>query len=433
MTDLFEKQKNYQTPLADRMRPRDFSEFVGQENIVGQNQILRQLIEKDEIPSMIFWGPPGSGKTTLARIIAQKTGANFIQHSAVESGVAEIKKVIEEARARRKAYGKRTILFIDEIHRFNKAQQAIFLPYVEDGSIILIGATTENPSFEVISPLLSRCRVFVLGPIGPNDIRLIIERALSDKERGLGNYKISAEGGSASGGKLEKSALDFLIQSSNGDARVPLNALEIAAQTVKPDKDNVYHLTKKIFEQALQHKALIYDQAGEEHYNVISAFIKSMRGSDPDAALYWLARMVEAGEDPEFIARRMVIFASEDVGNADPQALSVAVAAAQAVKFVGLPEAQINLAQAATYLATAPKSNASYHGLLKAKEDVQKTLNLPVPLHLRNAPTQLMKELGYGQNYKYPHLYPDAKVDQEYLPADLRGRKYYQPKKTRGE
>jgi putative ATPase len=422
MSTLFNKQ-NYQKPLAERMRPMDFNEFVGQEKIIGPGRALRQLIEKDEIPSMIFWGPPGSGKTTLARIIAQKTGANFVQYSAVESGTAEIKKIMEEAKIKQNAYGKKTIIFIDEIHRFNKAQQAIFLPYVEDGSIILIGATTENPSFEVISPLLSRCRIFVLEPLGKKEIGLIIKNALSDKERGLGNYKI----------KIEKSALDFLIQSSNGDARIPLNALEIALKITKPDKNNIYHLTKKIIEEALQHKAIMYDQFGEEHYNVISAFIKSMRGSDPDAALYWLARMIEAGEDPKFIARRMVIFASEDIGNADPQALLIAVAAAQAVEFVGMPEAQINLAQAATYLATAPKSNASYHGLLKAKEDVQKTLNLPVPLHLRNAPTQLMKELGYGQDYKYPHDYPGAKVKQEYLPKELKGKKYYQPKIKRGE
>ncbi|MGC9049239.1 MAG: replication-associated recombination protein A [Patescibacteria group bacterium] len=418
MTNLFEKQK-YQTPLADRLRPTDFSEFVGQEHLVGQNKILRQLIEKDEVPSMIFWGPPGSGKTTLARIIARKSGANFIQVSAVESGVGEIKKILEGAKIKQKAYQRKTILFVDEIHRFNKAQQATFLSYVEEGSIILIGATTENPSFEVISPLLSRCQVFVLEPLGPKEIGLIIKNALSNKERGLGNYKI----------KIEKSALNFLIQFSNGDARIPLNALEISLKITKPDKDGVYHFTKKIFEEALQHRALIYDQTGEEHYNVISAFIKSMRGSDPDAALYWLARMIEAGEDPRFIARRMVIFASEDVGNADPLALLVAVATAQAVEFVGLPEAQINLAQAATYLANAPKSNASYQGLLAAKEDVKKTLNLPVPLHLRNAPTQLMKDLGYGQDYKYPHNYPGAKVNQEYLPKELRGKKYYRPKK----
>lgn len=418
MSILFNKQINQKIPLAERMRPQSLSEFVGQEKIIGPNRVLRQLIEKDEIPSIIFWGPPGSGKTTLARIIAQKTGADFIQYSAVESGTTEVKKVMEAAKIKQKAYAKRTIIFIDEIHRFNKAQQAIFLPYVEDGSIILIGATTENPSFEVISPLLSRCRVFVLEPLEPKDIGLIIKNALSNKERGLGNYKI----------KIEKSALDFLIQSSNGDARIPLNALEIAVKITKPDKENIYHFTKKIFEEALQHKAIVYDQAGEEHYNVISAFIKSMRGSDPDAALYWLARMIEAGEDPRFIARRMVIFASEDIGNADPQALSMAVAAAQAVEFVGLPEAQINLAQAATYLANAPKSNASYYGLLKAKEDVQKTLNLPVPLHLRNAPTQLMKELGYGREYKYPHHYSDAKVEQEYLPKELKGKKYYLPR-----
>jgi len=411
---------NQLPPLADRLRPQNLEEFVGQEHLVGQGKILRQLIERDEIPSMIFWGPPGSGKTTLAKIIAQETKAEFVQFSAVESGVGEIKKFFNKTKTKSK---QPPILFIDEIHRFNKAQQAIFLSPVEKGEIILIGATTENPSFEIISPLLSRCRVFVLNPLAPEHITVIIKHALTDKEKGLGEYKI----------KIDRRALNLLIQMSNGDARIPLNALEIALKITKPDKEKIYHLSLEIIKEALQHKTLLYDKKGDEHYQVISAFIKSLRGSDPDAALYWLARMIEAGEDPRFIARRMVIFASEDISNADPQALVVAVAAAQAVEFVGLPEAQINLAQATTYLACAPKSNASYSALLKAKEDVQQTLNLPVPLHLRNAPTQLMKKMGYGKDYLYPHNFPGANVHpaypggvmQEYLPKQLKGRKYY--------
>lgn len=401
------------SPLADRLRPRNLSEFVGQEHLVGQGKILRQLIEKNEIPSMIFWGPPGSGKTTLAKIIAQEIEANFIQLSAVESGVNEIKNILERCK---KSLFPKTILFIDEIHRFNKAQQAIFLSPVEKGEIILIGATTENPSFEIIPPLLSRCQVFLFYPLSFNHIATIIKNALTDKERGLGKYKI----------KIDRRALNLLIQMSNGDARIPLNALEIALKITKPDREKIYHLSLEIIKEALQHKTLFYDKKGDEHYQVISAFIKSLRGSDPDAALYWLARMIKAGEDPRFIARRMVIFASEDVGNADPQALIIAVAAAQAVEFVGLPEAEINLAQATTYLATAPKSNASYSALLKAKEDVERTLNLPVPLHLRNAPTQLLKKMGYGKDYLYPHNFPREKIKQEYLPKELKGRKYYQ-------
>lgn len=404
-------------PLADRMRPKTLNEFVGQEHIVGEGKILRKMIEEDSLISLIFWGPPGSGKTTLARIIAHLTKSQFTQFSAVTSGVADIKRVVKEAEVRLRAYQRKTILFIDEIHRFNKAQQDALLPYVEEGTIILIGATTENPSFEVIGPLLSRARVFLLKRLTFEEIKKILERALQDKEQGLGNYKIS----------IPSKTLRFIIEGSNGDARVALNALEIAVKTTKPDTQGIRHINLKIAEESLQRKVLLYDKKGEEHYDVVSAFIKSMRGSDPDAALYWLARMVEAGEDPRFIARRMVIFASEDIGNADPQALSVAVASAQAVEFVGMPEAQINLAQAATYLATAPKSNASYQGLLAAKEDVRKTLNLPVPLHLRNAPTTLMKKLGYGRDYKYPHNFPGAIVKEDYLPEKLKHKKYYYP------
>jgi len=406
-----------QAPLADRIRPETLDEFVGQEHIIGKGKILRKMLEEDKLVSMILWGPPGSGKTTLARIVAHLVRSHFVQFSAVTSGVAEVRKVVKEARVRLKVYNQKTILFIDEIHRFNKAQQDAFLPHVEDGTILLIGATTENPSFEVIGPLLSRVKIFVLKRLTSDEIKKLLTRAINNKERGLGRYKI----------ELDSEALHLIIDSSNGDARVVLNALEIAAETSKSDDKGIRHIDIKTAREVLQSRALLYDKAGEEHYNVISAFIKSMRGSDPDAALYWLARMIEAGEDPRFIARRMVIFASEDVGNADPQALSIATAAAQAVEFVGLPEAQINLAQAATYLASAPKSNASYAGLLTAKEDVKKTLNLPVPLHLRNPVTPLMKELGYGKDYKYPHSFPQAKVEQTFLPEELENRKYYRP------
>ncbi len=419
---LFEQNStessNSSIPLADRMRPRDFSEFVGQEEIVGKDRILRKAIEKDEIPSIIFWGPPGSGKTTLAQIIARKTNSHFVQFSAVASGLKDLRRVVKEAIERKKVLGKRTILFVDEIHRWNKAQQDGFLPYVEKGTITLIGATTENPSFEIISPLLSRCRVFILKQLGPEGLKLIINRALKDTAQGLGQFKA----------KVTNKAEKLLISASNGDARIILNALEIAAKTT-PSKKGLREINQNTIEEALQHKALIYDKAGDEHYNVISAFIKSLRGSDPDAALYWLARMIEAGESPRFIARRMVVLASEDIGNADPQALVIATACVQAIEFVGFPEAQINLAQVVVYLAKAPKSNASYMALLRAKEDVKKTLNLPVPLHLRNAPTKLMKGLGYGKDYKYPHDYSGGKVKQDYLPKELKGKVYLKDEK----
>lgn len=406
-----------QSPLADRIRPETLDEFVGQEHIIGKGKILRKMLEEDKLVSMIFWGPPGSGKTTLARIVAHLVRSHFVQFSAVTSGVAEVRKVVKEAKVRLRVYEQKTILFIDEIHRFNKAQQDAFLPHVEDGTIVLIGATTENPSFEVIGPLLSRVKVFILKRLTSDELKKILAQAIKNKERGLGGYKID----------IDSEALHLVINTCNGDARVVLNALEIAAETSKPNDKGIRHIDIKTAREVLQSRTLLYDKAGEEHYNVISAFIKSMRGSDPDAALYWLARMIEAGEDARFIARRMVIFASEDVGNADPQALSIATAAAQAVEFVGLPEAQINLAQAATYLASAPKSNASYAGLLIAKEDVKKTLNLPVPLHLRNPVTPLMKEVGYGKDYKYPHNFPQAKVEQTFLPEELENRKYYRP------
>ena len=395
------KEKENEIPLAERMRPKDFSDFVGQKHIVGKGKILRQAIENDKLFSMIFWGPPGSGKTTLAKIIAQKTNSHFIYFSAVDVSSKEIKKIVQEAKTRLKAYGQKTILFLDEIHRFNKAQQAIFLPYVEDGSIILIASTTENPSFEVISPLLSRCKVFVLKSLTKDEIRKILIRALKDKENGLGNEKI----------EIEEKALDYLAESANNDARIALNNLEIAAKIAPLNKKGIKIIDRKIVEEVVQKKILFYDKKGEEHYNLISAFIKSLRRSDVDAALYYLARMLEAGEDPEFIARRMIIFASEDIGNANPTALVVATSAFLALQFVGLPEAELNLAQTAIYLAKSAKSRAVANALFSAKEDVKKYGNLPVPLHLRNPETKLMKELGYGK-----------KENEGNLPKKLKGR-----------
>jgi putative ATPase len=404
-------------PLADRMRPTSLSEFVGQDHFLGKGKPLRNAIEGDQLSSMIFWGPPGSGKTTLARIIASTTNSRFIAFSAVLSGVKEIKEVIKEAEAQRVFHHRRTMLFVDEIHRFNKAQQDAFLPHVESGLLVLIGATTENPSFEVISPLLSRTRVFTLHPLKRDQLLVILNRALKDEERGLGKFAV----------EMEPNILEHTAAMADGDARVALNVLEMAVITTPPDRKQVRRLTPKTLEAVIQRKALLYDKDGEEHYNLISALHKSLRGSDPDAALYWLGRMLEAGEDPLYIARRMVRFASEDIGNADPQALQVAVAAMQAFNFVGLPEGNLALAQAAVYLATAPKSNALYTAYRTVQKDIQKTLSLRVPLRLRNAPTKLMKELGYGKGYKYPHDFPGHYVEENYLPEDLKGRIYYRP------
>ena len=372
------------------------------------------MVAAGKLQSLILWGPPGSGKTTLAQILASSAGASCVHFSAVTSGVKDLKKIIQEAEQLRRS-GKPTVLFVDEIHHFNKAQQDNFLPHVERGTLTLIGATTENPSFEVISPLLSRCRGLLLKALSPTEIGTLIDRALRDRERGLGNFELT----------LAEPARAFLIEQSQGDGRVALNALEAAATLAQAQGQNQIDLAK--LQEALQKTPLRYDKAGEEHYNVISAFIKSLRGSDPDAALYWMMRMLEAGEDPLFIARRMVIFAAEDVGNADPQALQVAIAAKEAFHFVGLPEGRIPLAQAVTYLASAPKSNASYKAMLAAAEDVEAHGSLAVPLHLRNAPTPLMRKLGYGKDYKYAHDYEEHIVDQQHLPEELRNRRYYTP------
>lgn len=410
--DLFDEitpEKN--GPLSERMRPQRLDEVVGQAHLIGEGKILRRLIEADRLTSAIFWGPPGTGKTTLAQVIAQTTQSRFVFFSAVLNGIKEVREVVAKAREERRYHGRKTLLFVDEIHRFNKAQQDAFLPYVERGEISLIGATTENPSFEINAALLSRSRVFVLEPLPDSEIRRLLERALIDP-RGLANRQLT----------IEPEALDYLAEMAQGDARIALNTLEVAADSA-PQQE----ITLDIIREALQRRANRYDKNAEEHYNIISAFIKSMRGSDPDGALYWLARMLDAGEDPVFIARRMVILASEDIGNADPRALQVAVATQQAVHLIGLPEGRIPLAQAATYLATAPKSNAAYLGIDAALAEVRKSGGLPVPMHIRNAPTKLMKDLGYHQGYRYAHDYADGYTAQEYLPETLQGTKFYQP------
>ena len=404
-------------PLAERMRPVNFDEFVGQQHILAEDRVLRRAIDADRVPSILFWGPPGSGKTTLARLIATVTRAHFEPVSAVSAGVADLRKAVAEARERQSLHRQPTILFVDEIHRFNKAQQDVILPHVEDGTITFIGATTENPSFEVNAPLLSRCRVFTLHALDEEAVTDIIARAVADHRRGLGNLSPA----------LEPDALAHLVNIANGDARVALNALEMAAVTVEPELDGTRHITIEAISDALQRRTPRYDRAGDSHYDTISAFIKSVRGSSPDGALYWLARMLEAGEDPLFIARRLVILAAEDIGLANPGALPVAVAAQQAVHFIGLPEGRIPLAEATVYLATSPKSNAAYMALERALDDVRSHPQDPVPLHLRNAVTGLMRGMGYGAGYKYSHDYEGHFEAQEYLPPNLSGRRYYEP------
>ena len=405
-------------PLAARMRPQTFEEFEGQEHILAPERVLRRALDAGEVPSFILWGPPGSGKTTLAYLIAGVTKAQFEAVSAVSSGVADLRRIVAEARDRQAMYSQRTILFVDEIHRFNKAQQDVILPYVEDGTVIFIGATTENPSFEVNAPLLSRCRVFALQPLTAGQVEAIIRRALADEARGLARLNL----------ELTDAAMQHLVEVANGDARVALNALEIGAAASPPGEPASRHVINvDTIADALQRRSLVYDRAGESHYDTISAFIKSVRGSSPDGALHWLARMIEAGEDPLFIARRLVILAAEDIGLAEPQALAVAVAAQQAVHFLGMPECRIPLAEATVYLATAPKSNTAYMALERALEDVRQRPNEPVPLHLRNAVTGLMGAMGYGQGYRYAHDYPGHFVEQEFLPPSLQGRRYYHP------
>lgn len=402
-------------PLASRLRPQNFDEFVGQEHLLGEGRVLRQLIDQDRVTSMIFWGPPGVGKTTLARMIANRTKATFIDFSAVTSGIKEIRAVMQRAQENRR-FGERTIVFVDEIHRFNKAQQDAFLPYVEKGSILLIGATTENPSFEINAALLSRCKVFVLQALSPQDLHRLLRRALEDP-RGFGGQRIEADG----------SLLEIISNFANGDARTALNTLEMAVLNSPRGGDGAVRLSREILEQCVSKKSLLYDKNGEEHYNLISALHKSMRNSDPDAAVYWLARMLEAGEDPLYVARRLVRFASEDVGLADSRALEIAVSVYQACHWIGMPECSVHLTHAVVYLSLAPKSNSLYMAYEAAKKDALHMLDEPVPLQIRNAPTRLMKELHYGQGYQYAHDTDEKLTGMLCLPPSLEGRQYYRP------
>ncbi|CAN5745627.1 replication-associated recombination protein A [soil metagenome] len=415
--DLFESNRRQHLaaggPLVARMRPRTLDELVGQDRVVGPGSLMRKAIEADRLSSVVLWGPPGSGKTTLARLVAATTEATFTSVSAVSSGVADLRKAVSEARDRLGMNGARTVLFIDEIHRFNKAQQDAILPYVEDGTVIMIGATTENPSFEVNAPLLSRSRVIVLTALDDEAIKTIVRRALADGERGLGQENLS----------ITDDALEFLANMANGDARFALNTLEVASAGVGDD----LLITIELAEDAAQRRAATYDKSGDDHFDAISALHKTIRGSDPDAALYWLARMLERGDHPMYVARRLVRFASEDVGLADPQALTLAMAVQQAVHFIGLPEGALALAELTVYLALAPKSNAIYVAYGQARDDVAQTRNDPVPIHLRNAPTRLMSDLGYGEGYSYAHDFDEGIVGQQNLPENLKGRTYYQP------
>ncbi len=419
--DLFEPERPVPpaapAPLADRMRPRTLDEIVGQGHLLGPGKVVRRAVESGELHSMILWGPPGSGKTTLASLMACVAGARFVAFSAVLSGVKEIRTVVAEAEAERARRGRGTILFVDEIHRFNRAQQDAFLPHVEKGTLTLVGATTENPSFEVNAALLSRCRVYVLHPLDDDAVLAILGRALADAERGLAALRPA----------VSDEALRLVASLASGDARAALNILELAVVLSPADTTGGRTVTDTAIRDAAQKRALLYDKRGEQHYNLISALHKSLRDSDPDAALYWLARMLESGEDPLFIARRLVRFASEDVGNADPGALALVLAAKEAYDFLGSPEGELALAQAALYLAVAPKSNAIYVAFGEAQTDVRERPAEPVPLHIRNAPTRLMKEIGYGRGYQYAHDAPDARVAQEHLPDSLRGRQYYRP------
>lgn len=421
MYDLFdmsrEQEMKKESPLALRMRPETMEEFVGQEDIVAPGKLLYRAIKADKLTSMIFFGPPGTGKTTLARIIANTTKSYFEQLNAVTSGVGDIRRVVEEARERKGMYGQRTILFIDEIHRFNKTQQDALLPYVEDGTVILIGATTENPYFEVNDALISRSTIFRLKPLSDEAIRKLVERCIKDEKKGLGSYNI----------EITEEAMSHIVNIANGDARAALNAVELAALTTERGSDGKIHIDLKTAEECIQKRAVNYEKKGENHYDTISAFIKSMRGSDPDATLHYLAKMLYAGEDPKFIARRIIICASEDVGNADPNALVVATSAATAVQMIGMPEAQIILSQAALYVACAPKSNSAVVGIAKAMEDIEKKRTGAVPLHLRNDAFKGAKEWGYGIEYKYPHDFEGNYVEQQYLPDELKDARYYFP------